>query len=241
MSNFELEDKLLILDIKTVSFLLSQENGVDILALYIFYYKTAKLQKTNQVWATRKFVLDALHWGPKRFLKAQAVLKKYNLVEVVKDSKPNGKWYIKINYIRSKEYQPIPLQSEAKEYPNELVRSDTTKCLNKIQSINAYTLTNVRDDVSPKRGSSCPLEKNQVWHERYPRGHAECVEYVNSFKFINKGKQFMFLHKMLRAGLDFPDIDKLIAKIEKKPYFKENGYDFATIASEADRSQNAYS
>lgn len=99
-----------------------------------------------------------------------------------------------------------------------------------------------QDDVPPKRGLSCPLkDPNNPLREKYPRGHEECVEYVTSFKFVNKGKQFRFLHQMLRSGLDFPDIDRIIARVEKKPYFQENGYDFATLAGEADRRANARS
>lgn len=83
----------------------------------------------------------------------------------------------------------------------------------------------------------CPLKT--ILKDKYPEGHKECVEYITSFKFVNKAKQFRFLHQMLRAGLDFPDIDKLVNRLEKKPYFQENGYDFATVAGEADRRSNA--
>lgn len=103
------------------------------------------------------------------------------------------------------------------------------------------TLNNklLRDGNTPNRGVPCPLLSVSSLKEKWPKGHVECAEYVTSFKFVNKGKQFKFLHSLLRAGFDFPDIDKIIARVEKKPFYKENGWDFATLASEADRSSNA--
>lgn len=101
---------------------------------------------------------------------------------------------------------------------------------------NTKTLSKDKGDINKSLG--CPLKNGKLQH-LYPKGHIECIEYVTSFKFVNKDKQFMFLHKLLRAGLDFPAIDKLISRIEKQDYYKENGYDFATIAKEADRRLNA--
>jgi DNA-binding MarR family transcriptional regulator len=105
---------------------------------------------------------------------------------------------------------------------------------------NIYIPVSSKQDASSKNLMSCPLKNlSNPLKDKYPKAHAECVEYVTSFKFVNKAKQFRFLHQMLRAGLDFPDIDKLVNQLEKKPYFQENGYDFATIAGEADRRANA--
>lgn len=101
-------------------------------------------------------------------------------------------------------------------------------------------VSNETRDESTKKSTSCPLKNpSNPLKSKYPKGHVECVEYINSFKFGNKGKQFRFLHQMLRIGIDFPDIDKIITRLEKKPYYQENGYDFATIAGEADRRANA--
>ena len=233
---FRLEEKLLIIDVKTISFLLNHPNGIDVLSLYFFYYKTAKQQNTNQVRATEQFCRKGLHLGVKKFRAAQAILKQYGLVEVIK----NGhKWYIHINYLQSNSAKNSLVENEPNSAKKELVTSGTQMLNKDIIKQNAFTITNVIDDATPKTGASCPLKGSlSPLKTKYPKGHIECVEYVTSFKFVNKGKQFRFLHQMLRAGLDFPDIDKLITRLEKKPYYQDNGYDFATIASEADRSLN---
>lgn len=71
--------------------------------------------------------------------------------------------------------------------------------------------------------------------EKYPGGHKECVEYLTSEeaargqKFINRGKQFNFVHKILRAGYDFTAMDKTIRVMEKK--YGKGGWDFGTMSS----------
>lgn len=117
------------------------------------------------------------------------------------------------------------------------------KPTNNIYINNTLNTKVLRDGVTPKRGLPCPLNSlNNPLKTKYPKGHIECGEYIASFSsFVNKGKQFKCLHAMLRAGLDFPDIDKIIARMEKKPFYKDNGWDLASVASEADRRINASS
>ena len=89
---------------------------------------------------------------------------------------------------------------------------------------------NIDSDISSKKKVACPLDE-----KKYPKKHNECTEYILSceefrkHKFINRAKQYMFLHKILRAGWDFPDIDKTMKSIERK--YGNNNWDFATIAN----------
>lgn len=237
MNNYDLENQLVIATVKTLDTLYAEENGADAVALYFFYYKTAKKQGTYQIRATQNFCMKGLGWGDRRFRDAKAVLDKFSLVEVIKSS---SKWYIKLNYVKRNLRQNAVVGSEPNLRQKEVLHSEGTNALNNINNINALnTLTNVRDGNTPNRGVPCPLLSVSSLKEKWPKGHVECAEYVTSFKFVNKGKQFKFLHSLLRAGFDFPDIDKIIARVEKKPFYKENGWDFATLASEADRSSNA--
>jgi len=235
MNEFKLEENLMIIDVKTASFLLSQDNGSDVLALYIFYYKTAKLQRTNQIRATELFCRTGLKWGVRRFRTAQSILTNLDLISIIKSG---DKWYIRVGYIKNNSAKSSLVENEPNSAKKQLDASGT-QMLSKNKILNAYTSTNVEDDVRTKRPPSCPLLTNQPLKDKYPKGHTECVEYINSFHFINKAKQFKFLHQMLRAGMDFQDIDKILSRIEKKPYYQENGYDMATVASEAERRFNA--
>jgi len=86
---------------------------------------------------------------------------------------------------------------------------------------------------------SCPLLNGSPLTGKYPNGHKECIEYMLDIEegrgrpFTNKGKQFLFLHKLLRANIGFSDLDKVIAKIEKR--YGKYQWDFATISNWVDK------
>lgn len=96
------------------------------------------------------------------------------------------------------------------------------------------TLPTVMEGVR-KKPPSCPLLNGSPLKARYPGGHQECVEHYQSVqeeraeKFINSGKQFEFLHKILRAGYGFDKIDRAIAKVEHK--YGRGNWDYSTIAT----------
>lgn len=93
-----------------------------------------------------------------------------------------------------------------------------------------------------KRNCRCPLllkEKYPQLVAKYPNGHAECTEFINSIqdeykngrKFVNYAKQLGALHKILRAGYDFEEINDCIDKMEKNPFWREKGWDFTNVAN----------
>lgn len=71
----DIADELLILNKKTIENLFKLENCCDCIALYIFYYKTAKWQKANTIKANDTYVLKCLNWGVKRLRNAKTTLK----------------------------------------------------------------------------------------------------------------------------------------------------------------------
>lgn len=99
---------------------------------------------------------------------------------------------------------------------------------------NTKTLPKGKEASSEKK-TSCPLTNGSPLRNQYPNGHQECIEYLvdcetsRERKFINRGKQFMFLHKILSAGYGFDRMDRCITLIDKK--YGKNNWDFATVAS----------
>lgn len=97
-----------------------------------------------------------------------------------------------------------------------------------------------REDT-PKRRSSCPLDRDKknpassLLQVRYQNGHTECVEYLTSEekdrdqKFINRSKQFMFIHKILRAGYGFDSMDKTIRQMDKR--YGKGHWDYSNMAN----------
>lgn len=120
------------------------------------------------------------------------------------------------------------------------------------KEINKHTSPSEMEE-SPKRRSSCPLDvKNQktmstsvgdvyrtlpqtALQRRYPHGHDECVEYLQDeeekrgFKFINHGKQYVAIHKILKAGFGFDHMDKTIRQVSKA--YGEHSWDYMTLAN----------
>ena len=97
-------DIFLVISIYTYNKIHSLENknnADNAFALYIFYYKTAKLQKTNQPWATVAFCQKGLGWGDKKVKQARRDLLELKLI---KDLPGIGKdkTYVKIRYMVSK-------------------------------------------------------------------------------------------------------------------------------------------
>ena len=106
--NFQIDDiseELLILNKYTIEKLFKLDNCVNCIALYIFYYKTAKWQKTNTIKATDLYVKKCLKWGNDKIKQTKKTLKENGLIEIVQ-RRDKGKivgWYIKLHYIVPKE------------------------------------------------------------------------------------------------------------------------------------------
>lgn len=121
----DIADDLLVLNKNTIENLFKLENSADCIALYLFYYKTAKWQKTDTVKANDSYVQKSLNWGRNKILKTKQTLKNSGLIETVQ-RRNNGKidgWFIKICYIVSKKEQEKIIVEQ--EVPKQEV-SETT-------------------------------------------------------------------------------------------------------------------
>lgn len=97
----DIADDLVIINKHTIDKLFTLNHCSDCIALYIFYYKTAKWQKTNKIKATDRYVMKSLKWSSSKLTKIKNILKENGLIEIIQ-SRKNGKidgWYLKINYL----------------------------------------------------------------------------------------------------------------------------------------------
>jgi hypothetical protein len=106
-----IENNIIILSKQTLDILLKEKKPSDLIALYCFYYYTAKWQKTNQPKATISYIAKGLNWGKDKARRNKQILIRLNLIEDVRDIDKKTKkikgWYIKIKYIWKKESHPI--------------------------------------------------------------------------------------------------------------------------------------
>lgn len=99
----DISDNLLILHKATIDKLYQLENAADCISLYVFYYKTAKWQKTNVIKASDEYVKKCLKWGNEKIRKTKQTLKENGLINIVQartDNKISG-WYIEVCYLVS--------------------------------------------------------------------------------------------------------------------------------------------
>lgn len=143
----DIADELLILNKVTIDTLFRLDNCADCIALYVFYYKTAKWQKTNTIKANDMYIKKSLKWGIDKIKRTKATLKEHGLINIVqrrKDGKIEG-WYIEVSYLVSQtKTEDIKIKvEESNNTQNQQVENPTSgneetnalkekiKCLNK--------------------------------------------------------------------------------------------------------------
>jgi len=113
----------------------------DLLSLYIFYYLTARKQRTDRPWALNAFVAKGLHWGLKQVKARKSRLVELGLIENVCHKGKNGRvshWYVKVHFIwkQSTSIPEIPVENlttgifSHPVVPNrQMLEVDKEKCL----------------------------------------------------------------------------------------------------------------
>ncbi len=100
-----IENELIIITKQTFDAFLRSDFPADLIALYNFYYYTAKWQETNQPKCTTGYTAEGLKWSEAKVRRAKKELMQLGLVEDVQQ-KVNGKvtgCFIKLNYILKQE------------------------------------------------------------------------------------------------------------------------------------------
>ena len=178
----DIADNLLIINKITIDKLYSLENCADCVALYIFYYKVAKWQKTNVIKASDDYVKKSLKWGIDKIRKTKQTLKENGLINIVQ-RRDNGKisgWYIEVSYLVSQtKTDDIKIKVEETKNTQEQQHLKATsgeqeinalkehiKCLNKeIEMLkNKLNIYN-KEKISKKE---IDTEFESLW-KRYPR------------------------------------------------------------------------
>lgn len=97
----DIADDLLVINKATIERLF-QEDNQNALILYLFYYKTAKWQKSNPIKANDEYCKKCLHWGIDKLQATKKRLKEMSLIESIKRTNSKGLitgWYVKVNYL----------------------------------------------------------------------------------------------------------------------------------------------
>ena len=153
-----IDNCLVILPKHTMDIFLKEDNPAELIALYSFYYYTAKWQGTNQPKCTVSYAAKGLHWGERKVNKINKRLKEIGLIESIKLKSQEGKisgHYIRVKFIfsSSTEEKIHTVQNEQYEDKNHTdnfaqcglthsMHSSTTNALSS-NNINALSSNNI--------------------------------------------------------------------------------------------------
>ncbi len=204
-SNIQIENEVIVMSLETVCKLYAT-NG-DSANLYLFYHKTSKLQKTNQVWAVNSFTMKGLGWGKSRLTKATKVLKDLGLIENIQVRGEDGKMkgsYIKINYLKGSTSQ----QNHRYQKPQAVETTGGKQTTNALSSkkINALSSKKLISTEGGNEGASSLESKKEKVAEVVPP------------KTLKITKVARMIDAYLTARLLFPKT-KQEWEFESKPMF----------------------
>lgn len=159
-----IENELIIITKQTFDAFLKTDIPADLIALYNFYYYTAKWQETNQPKCTTGYTADGLKWSEAKVRRAKKELLRLGLVEDVQQ-KVNGKvsgCFIKLNYIIKQETvsHPNDFSQGGKEenHPNDFSQGGNVHRVENLQTnalssnnINALSANNINASKERKK------------------------------------------------------------------------------------------
>lgn len=163
VQNF-IENELVILTKATIDVFLKQENSAELIALYTFYYYTAKWQKTNQPKCTTDYVSKGLNWNRHKVIKIKKKLIELGLIEdkrVVDETTKKVKgYYIKLNYkFNQKTEEEITQSAQNPPTGSETQEPSMSKsCSLDSKHINAYSTVK---ENSYSDGNNIYMSKNE--------------------------------------------------------------------------------
>ena len=121
-ASYEKSEEPIVISKALLDLLLKQDKPSDVIALYIFYYYTAKWQKTNQVKSTTGYTAQGMKWTEKRVRLTKKTLLRLGLIEDKVGQNQQGLvvgHYVKVNFIRSKNHTVEKSPSEEPTTPTK--------------------------------------------------------------------------------------------------------------------------
>ena len=170
----DIAEDLLILNKITVDKLFQLENCAECIALYVFYYKTAKWQRTNTIKANDLYVKKSLKWGIDKIRKTKAILKEHGLIDIVqrrKDGKIEG-WYIEVSYLvteRNLEDVKIKVQDQVPTTPesNNTQKQQVEESTSGNEETNALKekIKSLKKEIEMLKNNNISAKENKIKEE----------------------------------------------------------------------------
>lgn len=227
----DIADNLLILNKTTIDKLFVLDNCTDCIALYLFYYKTAKWQKTNTIKANDTYIKKCLKWGADKIRKTKQILKENGLINIVQ-RRENGKisgWYIEVSYLVSQkkiEDIKIKVEDNSNNTQNQQVEKATSgneetnalkeyiKCLK--EEIEMLKNNNINSSKGKKTAYGC--------YGRVKLTDAEYQRLVNEFGQDYIDRQIELLDEYVQSNNNknrYTDFNLVLRKAIREKWFEK--------------------
>lgn len=221
-NKFELQDianELLILNKSTIDTLFHFDDCVDCIALYVFYYRTIKWQKTNIIKACDTYTRECLKLGKDRLKRAKRILQENGLINVIQRKKKDGKidgWYIEVLYYTPmREYEKymsyhkpdfpqVDKPTSGQTETSALYNSNTINNNRTIDYSNTINNSSIKEIEKEKYKKEKEQEKNNPYEEYFEtfwKEYPKKVAKVNVKKWFTKNKPNEELFNKIMNGL----------------------------------------
>lgn len=221
----DIADELLIINKRTIDTLMELDNASDCIALYVFYYKTAKWQKTNQIKATDTYAMKCLGWGKQRLVRTKDTLREHGLIDIVQTRDDAGKikgWYVRVHYLVTQREL-----SDCKVFIQRYQSPQVDKSTGGEQNTNALR----QNDKCLKTEDEVLKGEFEILWLLYPNKKGKSKALTSYMKARNEGTTFEEVEAGIKAYAEY-----VIAEKKEKKYIQHGSTFFNQKAWEDDWS-----
>lgn len=228
--HYDIEDEPMIISKAVMDVILKEDNPGNIIALYVFYYYTAKWQNTNTIRATNNYAAKGLKWGEEKVLKNKGILKKLGLVEGVCDKDIKSKkiiaHYVKINFICNCK-KPQPGFSRAWQKPGP--GKSGVKCLGLIVKC---LETNKETKVPKVLEDSKFFKFSKTFHTKQKQKFPKLIKTLPDSKIINGANELEKLERIDKFDFD-TEIKPTLIWATKNDFWSKNVLSLSSIRNKS--------
>lgn len=211
----DIADELLIVNKITIDKLFNLENCTDCIALYLFYYKTAKWQKTNTIKANDTYIKKSLKWGTDRIRKTKQTLKENGLIDIVQ-RRENGKitgWFVEVSYLVSqKKTEDIKIKVEES---NNTQKQQVAKATSGEGETNALKekIKCLEKEIEILKNNNNIKERKKEEPKKKATSYDEILSEIVDEELKSLYLEYIKMRKLIKAPMTDRALQMLISKV----------------------------
>lgn len=211
----DIADELLIVNKITIDKLFNLENCTDCIALYLFYYKTAKWQKTNTIKANDTYIKKSLKWGTDRIRKTKQTLKENGLIDIVQ-RRENGKitgWFVEVSYLVSqKKTEDIKIKVEES---NNTQKQQVAKARSGEEETNALKekIKCLEKEIEILKNNNNIKERKKEEPKKKATSYDEILSEIADEELKTLYLEYIKMRKLIKAPMTDRALQMLISKV----------------------------